>query len=168
MYSALEIAQYLLNKDPNRVYFNNDKYISNGTTENPFLEGSARLNKLLHMAQNCYIAKNGNKLFRDDLMAFANGAVANEVRLNYAVLTSATEHKVNLDDEVKDFLDRIFYMFRNATIEEMIDISHEDAEWEEKNKLENQKMDSLSRVNEYKEQYRDALKVMYRLDKAVL
>lgn len=163
MIRARDVALYFLNKDKDQTLFTKKLVEKNGRT---FYDGNARLNKYVHMAQNLYIAKTGEKLFEDDLYAYDNGAVAVDVQENYAVLLNR-KSELQLEAGIRDFLDRVYVILENASLDELIELSHEDAEWESKHlfysKCE-QKMDSLARIDEYKEQYRDVLRVMERLE----
>ena len=164
MLKAVEVAKYFLAKDPNRQVFNLNLIKRNNRS---FYEGNAKINKFLHMAQNIYIAKKGVLLFDDPLYAYDNGAVVDDVLNMYAILYRKEIVAPKLDDDVNDFLDRVFYLLKDAEIDELIQMSHEDNEWMEKNrnckKIE-QKMNSLSRVEEYRKQYADALWLMDRMD----
>ena len=164
MLKAVDVAKYFFAKDPNRRIFNLSLIERNNRS---FYEGNAKINKFLHMAQNIYIAKNGVPLFEDVLYAYDNGAVVEDVLNRYAILYRQEISSPNLGDDVNDFLERIFYLLKDADVDELIQMSHEDDEWMEKNKnniKSEQKMNSLSRVEEYKKQYADALWVMDRMD----
>ena len=55
---------------------------------------------------------------------------------------------------------------RNASLDELIEMSHEDSEWLDKHsfyKKEDQRMDSMERVEEYRAQYADMIKVLERM-----
>ena len=163
MLKAMDVARYFLSKDSNRNVFTKDLTEKNGRR---FYAGNARLNKYLHMAQNFYIAKTGGKLFEDDLYAYDNGAVALNVQENYAVLQSRKDIPT-LEPDAKEFLDRIYKLLENATLDELIELSHEDSEWNAKHKYyskERQQMDSLAHAEEYKEQYHDVLQIMERME----
>lgn len=162
MFTDIQVAQYFLSKDPQREVFNKKLINKNGRT---FYEGNARLNKYLHIAQNLHIAKTGHKLFQGDLYAYDNGAVSTAVQENYAVLWSRFTVP-ELSGDTKRFLDQIYMLLINAPLDELIQISHEDPEWEEKHCYygkQQQRMDSASRAEEYREQYYDVLKVMEEL-----
>ena len=163
MIRARDVAKYFLNKDKDHSLFTKNLVEKNGRK---FYEGNARLNKYLHMAQNFYIAGTGEKLFEDDLYAYDNGAVAADVQENFAILLSR-KGEPQLEEGICDFLDRVYVILQNATLDELIELSHEDSEWESKHAFysrKEQKMDSLARADEYKEQYRDVLRVMERLE----
>lgn len=162
MFQDMSVAKYFLSKDAERKLFNKELICKNGRN---FYEGNARLNKYLHLAQNIYIAKTGKKLFEEDLFAYDNGAVAPAVQENYSVLVSRGGTPI-LPPEICEFLDKIYRVFENASLDELIELSHEDTEWRDKHghysKAE-QRMDSMAHVEEYKVQYRDVIKVMGRI-----
>lgn len=85
--------------------------------------------------------------------------MAPTVQENYALLLSRAEVP-SITPEISDFLDRICRIFENASFYELIELSHEDPEWIDKQKYygkAEQRMNSLSHVTEYQEQYRDIL-----------
>lgn len=162
MVRAIDVAEYFLNKDPERKLFTKKLQTKNGRK---FYEGNARLNKYLHLAQNVFIAKTGEKLFGDDLYAYDNGAVVTSVQENYAVLWNRSNEPV-FTTELAEFLDKIYLILENAPLDELIDISHEDPEWADKHRgysKECQRMDSLSHSSGYKEQYADVIEMMERM-----
>lgn len=162
MLKAKEVSEYFLSKDPERVLFNKNLITRGGRT---FYEGNVRLNKYLHLSQNVYIAKTGAKLFEDDLYAYDNGAVAVKVQENYAILWARNTVPA-LEDDIADFLDKIYRILENAPLDELIEISHEDSEWMLKHTgyaKDKQKMDSLAHAAEYREQYADVLEMMERM-----
>ena len=132
-YTAMEIAKYFLSKDKDN---------------HTFYDGNVRLNKYLHLAQNLHLAKYGTPLFTDKLLAYDKGAVV------FNLLT-------DIDSETKIFLDKIYDTFKDASVDELIEISHEDNEWKEKNSGISYYMDSISRKDEYREQYADLLYLMF-------
>lgn len=159
MTSAYDIANYFLAKDINHTVFNKNVISRNGRD---FYEGNARLNKYLHISQNLYIAKTGRKLFEEDLYAFDNGGVVPAIQKNYSVLLNRPR-EFHLDEEKTKFLDKVYYVLKNADIDELIEASHEDSAWIEKSNnyyLDKEKMNSLAHADEYRKQYSDMLKVM--------
>ena len=159
---AETIAKYFLNKDLDNSLFTDELISKNGSD---FYNGNARLNKYLHIAQNAYIAQNGKLLFDDDLYAFANGAIVKSVMEEYQrIKTTKSDVKEVIPEKTKIFLDKIYIMLKNASLDELIDISHEDDEWKNKRAsyktYDEQKMDSLKNIDIYKKQYADALKIM--------
>lgn len=162
MFHTQNIANYFLKKDKAGKLFNKTLVHKNGRD---FYEGNARLNKYLHLAQNLFLAKTGNPLFSEDLYAYDNGAVVPEVQERYSVLLSR-KTEPDLPEYVCDFLDRIYAAFENATLDELIELSHEDNEWIDKNRFyykPDQRMNSRARASEYKEQYKDFLHVLDRM-----
>ncbi|MEF9940282.1 MAG: DUF4065 domain-containing protein [Clostridium sp.] len=162
MLQDVNVAKYFLGKDTERKLFNKTLVHRCGRD---FYEGNARLNKYLHLAQNIYIAKTGNKLFSEDLYAYDNGAVSPSVQENYSVLLSRTDVP-EVSPEIKAYLDKIYTILQNASLDELIELSHEDSEWIGKHGhygKANQRMNSLAHAAEYAAQYKDILKVMDRL-----
>ena len=165
MLMAIDAAEYFLSKDEQRELFTKKLIQKNGRS---FYEGNARLNKYLHIAQNLFIAKTGRQLFEDSLYAYDNGAVVTSVQENYSILFNRNV-KPDISLEISDFLDRVFLLLQNATLDELIELSHEDVEWQNKHGFydkQNQKMDSMLHVAEYKEQYADVLRIMEKMKNA--
>ena len=106
-------------------------------------------------------------IMKTALYAFDNGAVVPSVRERFISLYRTVKDKPDIPQEYVAFLNKVYKILMNATLEELVEISHEDNEWRIRNPhRENQCMDSLSRVEEYKKQYADILKVMERMDMA--
>ena len=161
MLKALNVARYFLFLDADGKMFKRNLVSRNGKT---FCEGNARLNKYLHIAQNLYIAQTSSKLFSEDLYAFDNGAVVPVVRERYTLLCRTPKTKPEIPNAYAMFLDKVYKVLRNASIEELIEISHEDSEWQARNpQRDNQRMNSLAHVDEYSRQYADMLKIMDRM-----
>lgn len=164
MLTARDVAMYFISKDKDGTLFNKKVVEKNGRK---FYEGNARLNKYLHLAQNIYLAKTGEPLFHEKLYAYDNGAVVPVIQENYAVLLERTkEYAVNLREEeklVKSFLDVFYKVCENATLDELIELSHEDEEWIAKHEgytRKEQEMDNASRKEEYAVQYADMVRIM--------
>lgn len=164
MIRGLDAAKYFISLDKEGSLFNKNLITMNGRR---FYEGNARLNKYLHLAQNIYIAKTGKPLMDSVFFAYDNGAVVPEIQESYsALLNLKNKSDITIPNDEKEFLDKIFLVFKNATLDELIDMSHEDSEWLNKHNYydkEHQKMDTLARAEEYKEQYADIVKVMDRM-----
>lgn len=165
MLDKLYVANYFLSLDKEKKYFTKELINRCGRT---FYVGNARLNKLMHLAQNIYLAKTGTLLIDADFYAYDNGAVIPEIQNNYSRIISQnnTCDYTLMSDEERIFLNKMFVAFANAPIEELIEIDHEDNEWIAKNggrTLQEQKMDTLSRKNEYAKQYADIIKVLDRM-----
>ena len=165
MLNQYDVAKYFLSLDKENKYFNKKLVTRNGRQ---FYEGNARLNKMLHLAQNIYVAKSSKLLIDATFYAYDNGAVLPDIQENYGRLLS--QHSTmgfDFSDEEEHFLQQIFNIFKDAPLDELISLDHEDPEWKEKHnsyKKEEQKMDTLVNVEEYKRRYKDILKVMDRME----
>lgn len=159
MLNAKDVAIFFVQLDDGTLF--NEKVIQrNGSS---FYEGNARLNSFLHLAQNIYFAKTGNLLMDTEFYAYSNGAVVPYIQQNYTsiLLESPTYCVETLTEDVKDYLTRFFLAFKNADIDELIEIDHEDPAWQEKK--EQQIMDTASKLKEYKEQYKDIVTILDRM-----
>ena len=164
MLRGIDAARYILSLDKEHIIFDKQLRVQNGRK---FYEGNARLNKYLHMAQNIYIAKFGKPLMDSVFYAYDNGAVDPNVQEKYSVLLERRDQPVTITDPEKKFLDSIYKAFYSASLDELIELSHEDSEWIEKHRhyrKEDQRMDSMSRREEYAEQYADMIKVLERME----
>ncbi len=161
MAKAREIATYFMQLDKEGSFSSKKLIESNGRS---FYEGRARMNKYLHLAQNIYYAKTSELLFDEPLYAFDNGGVVEDVRENYDILLKNKDsYDVTLEEGVKNFLKKIFIVLKNADIYKLMELSHEDPEWIAKHKYyskADQIMDTAGRLDEYKEQYADIIKLM--------
>lgn len=164
MIGVVDAAKYLISLDTDRTVFNKNLV----ERENrKFYEGNARLNKYLHLAQNIYIAKTGEPLLDTVFYAYDNGAVAPDVLDKYSVLLERNWKVPKLPADAEDFLKRIYKAFSGAELDELIELSHEDSEWESKHryyKKNDQRMDSMKHKEEYREQYADMVKVLERME----
>lgn len=164
MLKATTIAKYILNKDPDHKLFNKNLITKNHRT---FYDGSARLNKYLHLMQVVYLAKNGSLLFEEDMYAYDNGGVVTEVQENFSVLYGLNKPLSDeIDDETKKYIDKMCVALESASTDDLISLSHEDEEWQVKHNYyqkKDQKMDLLSRRQEYEAQYADFINVLDRM-----
>lgn len=152
MISADIVAKYYLSRDPERVLFNNNVVNKNGRK---FYEGNARLNKYLFLSQVVYLAKYEKKLISDNFVAYDNGPVIREIITKYPIISSRNEI-VDIDDEIKSFLDKIYDALINASYEELIEITHEDPEWIRlsKDTFNAPIMNLEKNIDEYKQRYK--------------
>ena len=128
--SALEVAKYLLSLDPGREYFTLNWMKPKSNWESTPLEGSFRLNKMLHICQMLHCAKYKQPLFSERLLAFEHGGVVEVVRTNFVELfNTLAEEKFNLSDDNKDFIQRTFAYFRQQDNEVLENFSHDDPAW---------------------------------------
>ena len=153
---AREVAYFFLQNDPD--LFTDNLICRNGVM---MYDGNVRLNKYLHLAQNVYIAKYEKPLFEDSLYAFSNGGVVTDVYKNYKELKNTyKQHIIDIPDNERSFLTKIATSLHDASIDDLIEIAHQDEEWLAKRNAVSQEMDSMSRVDEYKERYADVIKIM--------
>ncbi len=152
MYSAEIIAKYFLFKDKNKVLFNNNVVENNNRKS---YEGNIRLNKYLFFSQVVYLAKYGKKLFNDDFIAYENGPVIKSIVNSYPLM-SVRREEVDLPENIKTFLDKIYDSLKNASYKELIEISHEDPEWIKlsHNTFNAPVMNLEENIEEYKERYK--------------
>lgn len=146
------IAKYYLSKDPNRILFNDNVIEKNNRK---FYEGNVRLNKYLFLSQVVYLAKFGKKLISDDFVAYENGPVIKNIISEYPRMFSKDEN-VDIPNDVKIFLDKIYDALKNASYEELIEITHEDPEWIRlsKNTYDAPVMNLEQNIDEYKKRYK--------------
>lgn len=152
MMKAEVIAKYYLSKDSDRVLFNNNVVVKNNRK---FYEGNARLNKYLFLSQVVYLAKYGRKLISDNFVAYDNGPVIKDIITEYPIISSRRE-TVTIPDDVKVFLDKIYESLKNASYEELIEITHEDPEWIKlsKDTFNAPIMNLEKNIEEYKQRYK--------------
>lgn len=158
MISASLVAKYYLSKDPKRILFNNNVVIKNGRKS---YEGNVRLNKYLFLSQVVYLAKYEKKLFEDNFVAYDNGPVIKEIINEYPLISSRNEN-VEIDDDIKGFLDKIYDSLINASYDELIEITHEDPEWIRLSKdTYNAPIMNLEKnIDEYKQRYKGLISAL--------
>ena len=158
MITAKNVAEYFLSKDTDRKLFNKKVVIYNGRQ---FYEGNVRLNKYLFLAQVVYMAKFTSKLFNDEFRAYDNGPVIENIMNSYGRLVGKTNDKT-LDAKTKDFLDKIYLSLENATYEELIEITHEDPEWQRLSPNTNDApvMHIEDNIEEYKKRYKGLISAL--------
>lgn len=125
MVRGMDAALYILSLDKKHELFNKNLRTQNGKT---FYEGNIRLNQYMHLAQNIYLAKYGEPLMDSVFYAYDNGVVDPDVQENYLVLLERKDKNVVMEENGKRFLDAVCKAFRNATLDELIELSHEDQE----------------------------------------
>jgi len=156
MINEKDAAQYILSLDTEGKYFNHDTITLNGRS---FYIGNARLNKILHLAQNAYIGKTGKLLFPSPFYAYDNGGVVLTVQESYIMLLALKDRWIsNIAENIKIYLRKMFTILKDVPIEELIEIDHEDPAWEEKHHhyyKEDQVMEPLKYVKDYEERYQD-------------
>ena len=144
------IAKYILFLDKNNDIFIDNLILLNNRK---CYEGNVRLNKYLHIMQMVYFAMTDNKLFDEEMYAFDNGAIVNEVMNNYSYLKSNKDNYNITDLSVKEYIEKMFNILKYAPLEDLIEISHQDEEWRKKHSFY-QKKDQLIDVDSQKENYK--------------
>ncbi len=163
-----KVALFLLSLDKERIYFNKNVIEKN---QRRFYEGNARLNKIMHLAQNIYCAIHDTLLIDTTFYAYDNGAVIPNIQENYGrLLASSKQVNYGLSMEEEKFLTKIFLIFKDAPLEELIEIDHEDPEWQKKHSgfsKPEQRMDTLANVEDYRKRYKDIVSLLNKMDSGV-
>ena len=159
MVDAKEIAKYFLSKDKEKELFNTKLIKLNNRK---CYEGNVRLNKYLYFAQTVYLAKFGELLFHENILAYDNGPIVKEVLEKYIVMQGNKNREIILDDRIKEFLDKIYEALKDATCQELVEISHEDTAWKELSSetFNAPVIDIMKYQEKYKKQYKGLIKVM--------
>ena len=155
-----DAAKYFISKDNEHQLFNADITERDGRL---YCDGNIRLNKFLHLAQNIYYAKTGRALIDTIFYAYDDGAAIPKIRECYFKLICEAPYNIKFDYETTVFLDRFYQAFKNASVDELIELSREDIEWKEKYLYfdnESQKMDMTAHPDEYRQQYADIIDAM--------
>lgn len=154
MLHAETIARYILerDKDENSYLFPRER---EGRKQERFDKGNMRLNQYLHILQNLWIAKTGEKLFSEDMVADKYGGVVLEVWERYPLFDSSEE----IGPDVAAWIDKMCDIMDYAEVYELTDYTMDDPEWEEKSQGKDRRMDSLARAAEYKKLYENTLAV---------
>ena len=107
------------------------------------------------MSQVVYLAKYERKLISDNFVAYDNGPVIKDIITEYPIISSRRE-TVTIPDDVKVFLDKIYESLKNASYEELIEITHEDPEWIKlsKDTFNAPIMNLEKNIEEYKQRYK--------------
>lgn len=128
---ASDVAKYYLEK--------------NGSLDNE------RLNKYLFLTKVVYLGKEERELFGDEFISTSNGPVLKDILKDSSNI---------VDDEIKEFLNKIYDALKSASDEELDSIVKEDPEWI---RLSNSGsvMDLERNVSEYKIRYKELLEAIY-------
>ncbi len=160
MITAKEVAKYFLSKDNEKKIFNTNLVEFHNRKA---YEGNIRLNKYLYFAQTVYLAKYGKLLFEDNFVAYDNGPVVKEIVENYpSMQANANKEKIILPNQIKQFLDKIYISLKDASCEELIEITHEDTAWKElSDRTYYAPVINLEKYKaKFEKQYRGLIKVM--------
>lgn len=160
MITAKEVAKYFLSKDSDKKIFNTNLVEFHNRKA---YEGNIRLNKYLYFAQTVYLAKYGKLLFDDNFVAYDNGPIIKEIVENYpSMQANSNKEKIILPEEIKQFLDKIYLSLKDASCEELIEITHEDTAWKEvSDRTYYAPVINLEKYKaKFEKQYRGLIKVM--------
>lgn len=155
-----DIAKYILSLDRNNDIFVNKLITLQGRNS---YEGNVRLNKYLHIMQMVYFAMTGHKLFDEAMYAYDNGAVVDSVMNNYIYLKSTKDSYHISNDSVKKYIEKMFDILKYAPLEDLIEISHQDEEWQKKHnfyKKKDQQMDVDSQKKNYEKMCADFIEML--------
>lgn len=99
-------------------------------------DGNMQLQKLLVFSDLAYIAEYGKRLFSDDILAFSNGCVVEDVRLKYKNDYANFYHdsqtfQPDFSEQEYSVLNQILSIFGTASAKELSDINHAFCFWKE-------------------------------------
>lgn len=143
-------------------------FINNEYTPSNTKSGNLKLNKLLYFAQLISLVKRGKPLFKEELYAFENGVVVEDVRKEYYTNYSEFIRKAKNDNTVfeNDELDILKFtkeIFMNISSEELSDLTHEHMSWKDNyeksktikcGKIWYEKEDAKIDINDYFTKYK--------------
>ena len=157
-----DIALYFISLDPEHKVFNKRKRVQDGRC---FYVGCEKLNHYMHMTQNVYIAKYGELLMDSVFYAYDGGAVDRVVYEKYPELLECGDDALQIDDDVKKYLDAIYRALHNASLEELTILCQEDPEWVDKyyQHGKNKQMDPMAHAAVYRIMYADMIRVLERM-----
>ncbi|WP_101844203.1 Panacea domain-containing protein [Halobacillus sp. Marseille-P3879] len=98
-------------------------------------DGNMKLQKLLYFSQLIHVAKYGKLLFAEEMRAYENGTVINDVRLTYRdSLYGLIEQSENMlvfeNEEVTHTLELTASIFGEMSAKELSDLNHELSSWQ--------------------------------------
>lgn len=109
-------------------------FIKNDYTPINNKSGNLKLNKLLYFAQLISLIKRGKPLFKEDLYAFENGVVVEDIRkeyyTNYTTFINTLKNKnIHLEADELDVLNFTKEIFINISSDELSELTHEHKSW---------------------------------------
>lgn len=131
--SALEVSEYLLSLDPERKYFTLKRMSERKGWLSLPIEGNFRLNKLLHILQILYYAKQKEFLFTDNLVAYEHGGVVQTISKSFCnelYFRNIYPNAEKLGSKKKEFIKKVFAYFSEYTNDELWQFSHDDPSWQ--------------------------------------
>lgn len=141
MRDAKEYARIMIKKKLNNRYTD---------TRN----GNLTINKMLYFAQLISLAKYDKVLFKNDIFAFENGSVVEDVRQEYknnyqTMIEEAKSINIDeLDEQEKDVIDETIRLFSGFSPEELSQITHSHTTWI--NSFENSKVGDFYEMSRQK------------------
>ena len=154
MLHAETIAKYILERDKDGSSYLFPRELE-GRKQERFDKGNIRLNQYLHIFQNLWIAKTGEKLFAENMVAEKYGGVVPEVWERYLAFAASEE----MSPDVAVWIDKMCNIMDYAEVYELTDYTLDDPEWEAKIQGKDRRMDSLARAEEYRRLYENTLVV---------
>lgn len=99
-------------------------------------DGNMKLQKLLYFSQLIHLAKYGEPLFNDPILAYKNGSVVKSILFDYQyhsdwLLKNAADHKLHFDDQVKETIQIATDIFGSVPAKELSDLNHMHHSWVE-------------------------------------
>ena len=158
--TAADVAIYYISKDRELKYFKRGRYY--GISAGP-IEGNVKLNRLLHITQNIYLAKTGYALFGDTFKAYEDGPVIDFISRNYSMLVAKARDEdtsAYFDSDIRGFLDQVFDIFKYASIEDLCALSREDSAWEKAVEKPKSIIRTLDFIEDYKIQYFSIIEII--------
>ena len=152
MENVKELAKYILSLDSSDQVFHYEPIVLNGRET---LAGKVRLNKYLHIMQMMYIALYDEKLFDENMYAYDNGAVIDEILNSYGELRkNRNKYTIKNAEMIKPFVEKMYNLLKPAPLDILIEISHQDEEWIKKHNYY-EKSDQLMNIDSQKENYKE-------------
>ncbi|MDK0649708.1 Panacea domain-containing protein [Clostridium perfringens] len=111
-------------------------FINNEYTPINSMSGNLKLNKLLYFAQLISLIKREKPLFKDELYAFKNGVVVENIRKEYnenfyKFIDRAKYDNTVFESDELSILEFTKEIFMNVSAEELSDLTHEHKSWKE-------------------------------------
>lgn len=127
-YTAIQIAKY---------------FIKIAIDEKPSVSlTNLKLQKILYYAQGWYIANFNKLLFDDPIEAWEFGPVIPNVYHEYKryrnrpIVDIPTDNDINvLDVKTKEFLEKVWNVYKNYTGTQLVDFTHMESPWKEGRKI---------------------------------
>lgn len=124
---AVNVGRYFLSKDPKaRIFPLQKKVLAHDFKHH--IEGVVRLSIYMQIAQNIHIAWKEKPLFRARAEAREVGAIYPFIQEKFVFMQEDTT-PVDLDSETRKYLDIIYNLLKNATTNELIELSRDDIAW---------------------------------------